>query len=160
MADNCFQVWRCSVNEFVQFCWQLTVSSFQFVSGFSHTHAHVLIFSALSLFFPYPVSIFTLSLALSSPFLSLSLLIFFHSLFSQFSTFFGVAAFYIFYLFCCFVRFYSLGANNRGRFCSAVDYSPQIVYLDSGSLILRHSSVTVITAPQQSKMPTRKQIGL
>lgn len=53
MADNCFQVWRCSVNEFVQFCWQLTVSSFQFVSGFSHTAT---LFDFLRFVFVFPLS--------------------------------------------------------------------------------------------------------
>lgn len=147
MADNCFQVCRCSVNEFVQFCWQLTVSSFQFVSRFSHTGT---LFDFLRFVFVFPLSglhIYPLlgSLVALSFTFSLNL---FSLLFSQFTTFFGVAAFYIFYLFCCFVRFCSLGANNRRRFCFAVDYSPQKVYLDSGSLILRYSSVTVITAPQ------------
>lgn len=41
MADNCFQVWHCSVNEFVLFCGQLTVSFLPFISlSFSHTHTH------------------------------------------------------------------------------------------------------------------------
>lgn len=129
MADNCFQVWHCSVNEFVQFCWQLTVSSFQFVSGFSHTGR---LFDFLCFVFVFQLSglhIYPLlgSLIARSFTFSLNL---FHYLFSQFATFFGVAAFYIFYLFCCFVQFYSLGANNRRRFCFAVDYLSQIVYLD------------------------------
>lgn len=149
MAENCFQVWRCSVNEFVQFCWQLTVSSFQFVSGFSHTAT---LFDFLRFVFVFPLSslhIYPLLGSLVTLSFTFFLNLFFsHSLFSQFTTSFGVAAFYILYLFCCFVRFYSLGANNRRRFCFAVDYSLQIVFLDSGSLILQYSSVTVITALQ------------
>lgn len=76
MADNCFQVWRRSVNEFVQFCWQLTVSSFQFVSGFSHTR---ILFDFLRFVFVFQLSdlrIYPLLGSLSSPFLSLSLFIF------------------------------------------------------------------------------------
>lgn len=132
MADNCLQVWRCSVNEFVQFCWQLTVSSFQFVSGFSHTGT---LFDFLRFAFVFLLSGLHVYPLLGS-LVPLSFLIFFHSLFSQFTTFFGVAAFYISYLFCCFVRFNSLGANNRRRFSFALDYRLQIVYLDSGSRIL------------------------
>lgn len=145
MADNCFQVWRRSVNEFVQFCWQLTVSSFQFVSGFSHTRT---LFDFLRFVFVFQLSglhIYPLLGSLSLPFLSLSLLIF---LSLPLTTFFGVAAFYIFNLFCCFVWFYSLGANNRRCFSFAADYSQQIVYLDFGSLILWCFSVIVITTPQ------------
>lgn len=74
MADNCFQVWHCSVNEFVLFCGRLTVSFLLFISLlFTHTHTHFLIFFSLPLFSCYLASIFTLSLALSTPSLSLSL---------------------------------------------------------------------------------------
>lgn len=92
MADNCFQVWHCSVNEFVLFCGQLTVSFCPFISlSFSYSQAHFLIFFSLSLFSCYLASIFTLSLALSTPSLSLSL-------FSLSTTFFNAVAFYIFAL--------------------------------------------------------------
>lgn len=76
MADNCFQVWRCSVNEFVQFCWQLTVSSFQFVSGFSHTGT---LFDFLHFVFVFSLSglhTYPLLGSLLSPFLSFSLNLF------------------------------------------------------------------------------------
>lgn len=155
MADNCFQVWRRSVNEFVQFCWQLSESSFQFVSGF-FTHTHTFFFDFLLFVFVFLLSglrIYPLlgSLVAFSFTFSLNL---FSSLFSQYTTFFGVAAFYVFYLFCCFVRFRSLGADNRRLFCFGVRYSLRIVYLDSGGLVLLYSSVTVITAPQQPKTLT------
>lgn len=130
MADNCFQVWHCSVNEFVLFCGRLTVSFLPFISlSFSHTHTHFLIFFSLPLFSCYLASIFTLSLALSTPSLSLSLLSIF--LFS----------FYIFALlvipFLCFVC--SRSANNRGILYFPACCSQQIVYLDFSSLILLHS---------------------
>lgn len=73
MADNCFQVWHCSVNEFVLFCRRLTVSFLPFIS-LSFSHTHFLIFFSLPLFSCYLASIFTLSLALWKPSLSLSLL--------------------------------------------------------------------------------------
>lgn len=75
MADNCFQVWHRSVNEFVLFSGRLTVPLPPFISLCSlfllthtHTHAHLLIFLLLSpLFFScYPVSMFTLSSAFST----------------------------------------------------------------------------------------------
>lgn len=115
MADNCFQVWHCSVNEFVLFCGRLTVSFLPFISlSFSRTHTFW--FSSLCLCFlviwpPY----------LPSPWLSRRPL--FHSLSSQsfFLSFLSVPhslaqrAFYIFALlvvpFLCFVC--SLSANNR-----------------------------------------------
>lgn len=52
MADNCFQVWHCSVNEFVLFCGRLTVSFLLFISLlFTHTHTHTFWFSSLCLCF-------------------------------------------------------------------------------------------------------------
>lgn len=85
MADNCFQVWRRSANEFVQFCWQLAASSFQFVFGF-FTHgtlsdsllflslfpcfcglrSYPLLGSLLALSFTFSLILFTLS-SLSAP---------------------------------------------------------------------------------------------
>lgn len=113
-----------------------------------------MIFFPLSLFSCYLASIFTLSLALSMPSLSLSPIIFL-PLFSLSTTFFGAAAFYIFALlvpFLCLVC--SLGANNRKVLYFAVNYSQQMVYLDFSSLILLYSSVTFSRAPQQLKTPT------
>lgn len=149
MSDNCFQVWRCSVNEFVQFCWQLTVSSFQFVSGFSHTGT---LFDFLCFVFVFPWSglhtypllgsLVALSFTFFLTLFSLPILSVYHILWC--GCFFHLLLVLLF----CFVRFYSLGTNNRRRFCFAVDYLPQIVYLDSSRLILRYSSLTVILAPQ------------
>lgn len=56
MADNCFQVWHRSVNEFVLFCGQLTVSFLPFISHStlfpaSHTQTHTFWFSSLRLCF-------------------------------------------------------------------------------------------------------------
>lgn len=77
MADNCFQVWHRSVNEFVLLCGRLTVSflSFIFLSfcTHKHTHAHFLIsllfVFALSGLHIYPLlgSLFFLSLNLFLP---------------------------------------------------------------------------------------------
>lgn len=115
MADNCFQVWHCSVNEFVLFCGRLTVCFVPFISVFfTHTRA-LLIFFSLPLFSCYLASIFTLSLAPSMPSLSLSLFQSFSLSFLSVPHSLPQQAFYIFALlifpFLCFVR--SLGANNK-----------------------------------------------
>lgn len=121
MPDNCFQVWRCSVNEFVLFCGQLTVSFCPFISlSFSNSQAHFLIFFSLSLFSCYLASIFTLSLAFLTPSLSLSLVICL-PLFSLSATFFGAVAFYIFALlvpFLCLVC--SLQQRSSLFYCASL----------------------------------------
>lgn len=132
MADNCFQVWHCSVNEFVLFCGRLTVSLLPFIFLFSLTH--FLIFFSLPLFSSYLASIFTLSLAPSMPPLSLSFFsIFLFSLLPQ--------AFYIFALLVVPFRSFvcSLSANNRGILYFVMRCSQQIVYLDSSGLVLMYS---------------------
>lgn len=105
-----------------------------------HTHRHFLIFFSLSLFSCYLASIFTLSLALSLPSLSVSLLIFLPPV-PLTTTFFGAAAFYIFALlvpFLCLVAHWVLTTEKVLYF--AVHYSQHIVYLDFGSLILLSST--------------------
>lgn len=98
MADNCFQVWHCSVNEFVLFCGQLIVSFLPFVLSYFHTHTGTLFD------FPLFVFIFLLSDSHIYPLLgSLNALSFTFSLnlspsFLSAFTFFGVAAFNIFAL--------------------------------------------------------------
>lgn len=109
MADNCFQVWHCSVNEFVLFCGRLTVSFLPFISlSFSRTHRgflFFLIFFSLPLFSCYLASIFTLSLAPPMPSFTFFLLgLSFLRLSSLSSTFFGAAGF----LHLCFTRSPSL----------------------------------------------------
>lgn len=55
MADNCFQVWHCSVNEFVLFCGRLTVSFLPFISlSFSHTHTFLIFLSLLCFLVIWP----------------------------------------------------------------------------------------------------------
>lgn len=44
-AENCFQVWHCSANEFVLYFGRLTASVLPLIS-LSHTHTHLLIISA------------------------------------------------------------------------------------------------------------------
>lgn len=82
MADNCFQVWHCSLNEFVLLCGRLAVSSpFFHFSLILHTHKHTrdrfffffdfasLCFHAIwPLYLPSPwLSLFFLSLNLFLP---------------------------------------------------------------------------------------------
>lgn len=96
MADNCFQVWHCSVNEFVLLCGRLTVSflSFIFLSFCKHKHtrSHFLI----SLLF-----VFSLSGLHIYPLLG-SLSFFFLLIFFSLAAFFAVAAF----LHLCFTCFF------------------------------------------------------
>lgn len=100
MADNCFQVWHCSVNEFVLLCGRLTVSflSFIFLSfcTHKHTHTHFLI----SLLF-----VFALSGLHIYPLLG-SLSFFFLLIFFSLAAFFAVAAFFFFFLHLCFTCFF------------------------------------------------------
>lgn len=93
MADNCFQVWHRSVNEFVLLCGRLTVSflSFIFLSfcTHKHTHAHFLI----SLLF-----VFALSGLHIYPLLG-SLSFFFLLIFFSLAAFSAAAAFFFLHLF-------------------------------------------------------------
>ena len=151
MADNCFQVWHCSVNEFVLFCGRLTVSFLPFISSpflslslclslflsltLSLSNSHISFFDfLLPLFSCYLASIFTLSLALSTPSFSLS-----SQSFSLLSLIFHILCcgghFYIFALlvpFLCFVC--SLSANNKGLLCFFSVCSSQHI-VDFNSLI-------------------------
>lgn len=152
MADNCFQVWHCSVNEFVLLCGRLTVSFLPFIFvSFSHT---LFWFSSLCLCFldiwpPY----------LPTPWLSQCPL--FHFLSSQpFFTPFPLSQFHIRYRlftvllvvsFLCFACL--LSANNRGILYFAMRCPQQIVYLDFSSLVLLYSPV--INPLQQLKIPPK-----
>lgn len=154
MADNCFQVWHCSVNEFVLLCGQLTVSflSFIFLSfcTHKHTHSHFLI---LLLF------VFSLSGLHIYPLLG-SLSFFFLLIFFSLAAFFAAAAFFFFtsmlYLFLLvFVKIFTEGAHNTRSLCFAAHYSQQIVYLDLGSLIQLCFSVTFQRHHQLSEAITK-----
>lgn len=144
MADNCFQVWHCSVNEFVLFCGRLTVSFLPFIFvSFSHT---LFWFSSLCLCFlviwpPY----------LPSPWLSQCPL--FHFLSSQsFFTPFPLSQFHILYSlftvllvvsFLCFACL--LSTNNRGILFFAMRCPQHIVYLDYSSHVLLYSPAATTT---------------
>lgn len=149
MADNCFQVWHRSVNEFVLLCGRLTVSflSFIFLSFCTHKHMHahflisLLFVFALSGLHIYPLlgSLFFLSLNL---FLPCCILFFFFT-----------SELYLFLL--VFVKIFTQGVHNTGALRSAAHYSLQIVYLDLGSLIQLCSSVTFQRHPQRSEALTK-----
>lgn len=148
MADNCFQVWHCSVNEFVLLCGRLTVSflSFIFLSFCTHKHTRAL-FDLAPLCFraiwppylPSPwLSLFFLSLNLFLPCRILRRGCFFTSVL------------YLFLL--VFVKIFTQGAHNT----RAPHYSQQIVYLDLRSLIQLCSSVTFQRHPQRSEALTKR----
>lgn len=151
MADNCFQVCRCSVNEFVQFCWLLTVSSFQFVSGFSHAGT-LFFFDFLHFVFVFPLPCLHIYPLLGSLVVTLS----FTFPLNPFSL--PILSVHC-VLWCgCFLHLLPVlllcsvllaGRQQQTTFLFfAADYLPQIVYLVSGSPIMRHSFVTLITAPR------------
>lgn len=121
MADNCFQVRHCSVNEFVLLCGRLTVSflSFIFLSfcTHKHTHAHFLI----SLLF-----VFALSGLHIYPLLG-SLSFFFPLIFFSLAAFFAVAVFFFFFLHLCFTCF----------FLSLLRFSHKVL-TTLGRYVLRH----------------------
>lgn len=154
MADNCFQVWHCSVNEFVLFRRQLTVSFLPFISLSFFTHIGILFDFLLFVFvfllsglhiYPLLGSFNALSFTFS---LNLS-----PSLFSQYHILWRGGFLHLCFT-CSLCLVCLLGANNRKVFYFAVNYSQQIVYLDFSSLILLYSSITFIRAPQQLKTPT------
>lgn len=164
MADNCFQVWHCSVNEFVLFCRRLTVAFLPFISPFfadTHTASMLFDFSSLCLCF-----LVIWPPCLPSPWLSwcplsFSSVFLFSPLFSQFGILRSGRLFYIFALlvvpFLCLVC--SLSANNRGILYFAVRSSQQIVYLDFSCLVLLLSRLTVVIPPQQLIIPSKHKIS-
>lgn len=136
------------------------MSSFQFVSGFSHTR---ILFDFLRFVFVFQLSglrIYPLLGSLSSPFLSLSLFIFlslpilsvYHNLWR------GCFSHLSLVLLLCSLLL--AGREQQTMFLFRCGLVGAMVYLDSGSLILWCSSVIVFTTPHYSKMLTRKQIGL
>lgn len=148
MADNCFQVWHCSVNEFVLLCGWLTVSflSFIFLSFCTHKHTHthflisLLFVFALSGLHIYPllgsISFFSLNL-----FLPLCILCFFTSV--------------LYLVLLVFVKFFTQGAHNTGVLHFAVHYSQPTVYLDLGSIIQLCFPVTFQRHTQRSEAQTK-----